>query len=295
MNGVMHPWESPHFIVGGDHQSPRFNAFTIEERLASGVTYPTFVRRDFYKIMLFHGDAVFHFGDESIAISGDTLLFFHPRLPYTYGDIKTDISGYCCVFTEAFFLEYFRGKLDDIPLFQPGAKPVFSLEAEAIKEITSSFNKIIRELRGEYVFKFELIRSYIMELIYNAMKLAPFKNTLPETNAGARITAVFSELLERQFPVDVFSPRVLLRTPKDFAERLAIHVNYLNRAIKKETGKTTSELIFDRLISEAKGMLRHSNMNIAEISYALSFEDQAHFTTFFRKRTGMSPSVFRQV
>ncbi|TWV99663.1 AraC family transcriptional regulator [Chitinophaga pinensis] len=243
MNGVMHPWESPHFMIGGDHQSPRFNAFTIAERLASGNTYPAFVRRDFYKIMLFHGEAVFHFGDESIAVSGDTLLFFHPRLPYTHGDIKTDISGYCCVFTEEFFREYFRGKLDDIPLFQSGAKPIFSLEAEAVKEVTIAFDKIISELRSEYVYRFELIRSYIMELIYYALKLAPFENTQPETNASARITAVFSELLERQFPVDVFSPKILLRTPKDFAERLAIHVNYLNRAVKKETGKTTSELI----------------------------------------------------
>ena len=295
MNGVVHPWESPHFMVGGDYQSPRFNAFTIEERLASGTTYPTFVRRDFYKIMLFHGDAIFHFGDESISISGDTLLFFHPRLPYTHGEIKTDISGYCCVFTEDFFREFFRGKLDDIPLFQPGAKPVFSLEVEAIKELTIAFNKIIRELRGEYAYRFDLIRSYVSELIYYAMKLAPFQNTLPETNASARITSVFLELLERQFPVDVFSPRVLLRTPKDFAERLSIHVNYLNRAVKKETGKTTTELIFERLIAEAKGMLKHSNMNIAEISYALGFEDQANFTTFFRKRTDLSPSAFRQV
>ncbi|WP_222596990.1 helix-turn-helix domain-containing protein [Chitinophaga pinensis] len=36
-------------------------------------------------------------------------------------------------------------------------------------------------------------------------------------------------------------------------------------------------------------------MNIAEISHALGFEDQAHFTTFFRKRTDTSPSAFRQV
>lgn len=295
MSGVMHPWESPHFTIGSQYSSPQLNAFTIEERLAAGVVYPTFIRRDFYKIMLFQGSTVFHFGDESIAVDGDTLLFFNPRVPYTYGDISPDVKGYCCVFTDEFFRQHFRVKLEDIPLFQTGVKPVFKLDIEAVKEVSISFNKIISELQNEYVFRFELISSYLNELIYSAMKLAPFKNQLPESNATVRITSVFFELLERQFPVDLFSSRILLRTPKDFAERLSIHVNYLNRAVKKETGKTTSELIFDRLIAEAKAMLRHSNMNIAEISDALGFEDQAHFNNFFKKRTGHTPSGFRQV
>lgn len=295
MNGVMHPWESPHFTMGSQYGSPQFNAFTLEERLAAGIVYPTFIRRDFYKIMLFQGRAVFHFGDESIAVDGDTLLFFNPRVPYTYGDIPADLKGYCCVFTEAFFHEHFKAKLTDIPLFRQGVKPIFKIDAKVVKEVSSSFDKIISELNSDYAYRFELISGYVNELIYYAMKLNPFQHPVSEGNATARITSVFFELLERQFPVDLFSSRILLRTPKDFAERLAIHVNYLNRAVKKETGKTTSELIFDRLINEAKGMLRHSNMNIAEISDVLGFEDQAHFNNFFKKRTGQTPSLFRQV
>jgi AraC-like DNA-binding protein len=269
-----------------------FNVMDIEERLRSGEVYPAYVRRDFYKIMLFRGKGVFHFGDESIPVSGNTLLFFNPRVPYTYGSLPKDVRGYFCVFKDEFFTDGLRLHLDEIPLFGPGVKPVFSLDAAQVEEVKGLYRKMVEGLNSDYVYKYELIRAYVLELIYYAMKLAPMVYQPAEQGAAARITGVFLELLDRQFPVEHSGP--LLRTPKDFAQRLSIHVNYLNRAVKKETGKTTTEHIFQRLAAEAKAMLRHSNLNIAEIAYSLRFEDQAHFNNFFRKRVGTSPSAFRQ-
>ncbi|HXB09276.1 MAG TPA: AraC family transcriptional regulator [Puia sp.] len=271
-----------------------FNVMDIEERLRSGEVYPAYVRRDFYKIMLFRGAGVFHFGDESIPVSGDVLLFFNPRVPYTYGSLPKDIRGYFCVFKAGFFTDSLRLHLEEMPLFLPGVKPVFSLDAAQVEEVGGLFRKMQDSLNSDYVYKYELIRAYVLELLYYAMKLAPMVYRPAEVNATARITGVFLELLGRQFPVEPSSNRRLLRTPKDFADRLAIHVNYLNRAVKKETGKTTTEQIFERLAAEAKAMLRHSNMNIAEIAFSLGFQDQAHFNNFFRKRVETSPSAFRQ-
>ncbi|PWV55978.1 AraC family transcriptional regulator [Chitinophaga sp. S165] len=296
MGMAIQPWETHECNQDGEYRAgPLFNAYSIQERLKSGMVYPAYIRRDFYKIMLFRGAATLHFGDQSIALNNDTLLFFNPRVPYKFDNFREDISGYACVFKDEFFRENLRLKLDEIPLFMPDAKPVFILGTEELRETEVLFQKIVRELNSTYDYKFELIRSYITELIYYAMKLAPFRNTHKESNGTARVTAVFLELLDRQFPVELFSGRVLLRTPKDFADRLSIHVNYLNRAIKTETGKTTTEHIFERLTGEAKAMLKHTSLNIAEISYALGFEDQAHFNNFFKKRVKASPSVFRQV
>ncbi|HEY4108286.1 AraC family transcriptional regulator [Puia sp.] len=271
-----------------------FNVMNIEDRLRSGEVYPAYVRRDFYKIMLFRGSGVFHFGDESIPVSGDTLLFFNPRVPYAYGSVPQNIKGYFCVFKEAFFTGNLRLHLEEIPLFLPGVKPVFALDRAQMEEVSALFQKMQESLNSDYVYKYELIRAYVIELIYYAMRLAPLVYRPAEMSASARITAVFLELLDRQFPVELSGDRLLLRTPKDFALRLSIHINYLNRAVKKETGKTTTEHIFDRLAAEARAMLRHSDMNIAEIAYSLGFQDQAHFNNFFRNRVHASPSAFRQ-
>ncbi|XZF13052.1 helix-turn-helix domain-containing protein [Chitinophagaceae bacterium MMS25-I14] len=281
----------PHDLVHTHH----FNAFSIEDRISTGVSYPTYIRRDFYKIMLFRGTGAFHYGDLSIPVQGDTLLFFNPRVPYTYDFSTTDIRGYFCVFKDEFFRAHLRQRLEEIPLFMPGAKPVFPLSKQECKEVSLLFTKMTDELNGEYVYKYELIRSYVTELIYYAMKLQPATYAARETDAATRITSVFLELLDRQFPVELSAQRILLRTPKDFADELAIHVNYLNRAVKNKTGKTTTEHIFERLAGEAKAMLRHTGMNIAEISYSLGFEDQAHFNNFFRKQVLMTPTAYRSV
>ncbi|HWV64831.1 AraC family transcriptional regulator [Chitinophaga sp.] len=273
----------------------QFNVFRIEDRIRTGTTSPTFIRRDFFKIMLFRGDNTFHYGNRSIPISGNTLLFFNPHIPYTYEPLAFNIGGYFCVFRDEFFKESLRLDLASLPLFAMGAQPVFGLDDEKTHEVKDLFEKIIREFDSDYIYKYELIKNYVSELIYMAMKLQPVSNSLEHPDAASRITSVFRELLERQFPIESTSQRFELRSPKVFAERLSVHVNYLNRAIKKTTGHTTTGLIFERLTAEAKALLKHTNWNIAEISYVLGFEDQAHFNNFFRKQTTMSPSAFRQV
>ena len=114
-------------------------------------------------------------------------------------------------------------------------------------------------------------------------------------DANSRITAVFTELLERQFPIETTAQRFTLRSAKDFAQQLSIHVNHLNRAIKETTGKTTTHYITERIVAEAKALLRHTDWNISEISYCLGFEEAAHFNNFFKKQTEQTPGYFRNV
>ncbi|WP_184549215.1 helix-turn-helix domain-containing protein [Mucilaginibacter sp. FT3.2] len=273
----------------------QFNVFRIEDRIQSGTTSPTYIRRDFFKIMLFQGNNVFHYGDKSIAVSGSTLLFFNPQVPYTYDALTPDTKGYFCVFKDEFFKENLRLKLSELPLFAAGAQPVFHLNDIENKDVQDTFEKIIKEFNTNYIYKYELVKNYVSELIYLAMKLQPSEQVFQHTDAGTRITSVFAELLERQFPIESISQRFELRSPKVFADRLFVHVNYLNRAIKKTTGRTTTDHIFERLTGEAKALLKYTDWNISEISYVLGFEDQAHFNNFFKKQTKLNPSSFRQV
>jgi AraC family transcriptional activator of pobA len=273
----------------------QFNVFRIQDQIKSSSISPTYIRRDFYKIMLFQGDNVFHYGDKSIAISENTLLFFNPQIPYTYDPLKPDTAGYFCVFKDEFFKENLRLNLGDLPLFAAGSQPVFGLGVEETGEVQRLFEKIIKELNTDYIYKYELIRNYVSELIYMAMKLKPSESLFKHPDASSRITGVFIELLERQFPIESTSQRFELRSPKIISDRLSVHVNYLNRAIKKATGRTTTDHIFERLTSEAKALLKHTSWNIAEISYVLGFEDQAHFNNFFKKQTNVNPSAFRKV
>jgi AraC-like DNA-binding protein len=112
-------------------------------------------------------------------------------------------------------------------------------------------------------------------------------------NSSQRISVLFLELLESQFPIDDVRPALKLRTPSDFANRLHVHVNHLNRALKVTTQKTTSQNISDRIVKESKILLRNSTLNVSEIAYALGFSEVSHFNNFFKKHVHTSPLKFR--
>jgi AraC-like DNA-binding protein len=125
--------------------------------------------------------------------------------------------------------------------------------------------------------------------------MQPATTLYSHQNASARISSLFMELLERQFPIESSSQRLYLRSAIDFARQLAVHVNHLNRALKETTGKTTSQLIGERIAQEARVLLKHTDWNISEIGYSLGFEEPPHFINFFKKKAKVSPKSYRTV
>jgi AraC family transcriptional activator of pobA len=269
-----------------------FNVFNMDDTRKNGAT-PKYARRDFYKISLLRGENIFHYADKSVEVSGSTLMFFNPLVPYKFERVDEESTGYFCIFKEAFFSDHIRSQVKHLPMFLPGAKATYNLNDVQDEQIAEIFKKITSEIASDYPFKYDLIRSYIMEMVHFALKMQPSESLYQYADANARITAVFNDLLERQFPIESTSQQLKMRSAKDYAEQLCVHVNHLNRAIRATTGKTTTEVISERIVIEAKALLLHTNWNIAEISNCLGFDEPAHFNHFFKKQTSATPSSFR--
>ncbi|MDR6458492.1 AraC-like DNA-binding protein [Chryseobacterium vietnamense] len=273
-----------------------FNVFDIAqtiERVKTTSEMP-YNRRKYYKISFIKGKNRAEYADKVISIQQNALLFATPKVPYHWVPEDTDQSGSFCVFTEDFFIKdksYYN--LEDLPIFQPGGVPIFEIDNELAEEIENLFEKIKKEIDSDYVFKYDLIRNYVLELIHYGQKLQPASRISASKDASMRVVSLFVELLERQFPIESWEQRLQLKTAKDYADRLAVHVNYLNKRLKESTGKTTTEFISDRIIQEAKILLKQTKWNVSEISYALGFEEIAHFSNFFKRKTTFTPLEFR--
>jgi AraC family transcriptional activator of pobA len=267
-----------------------FKAYEIDSN-AAGNNYS---RKDYYKISLTSGKYNFHYADRSIETDGPLLFFGNPRIPYSCNVITPTTDGFACLFTEDFLKLSDRSEsLLESPLFKIGGTPMFGLNDLQKQSVSAIFQKMILEQDSEYTFKDELIRNYIQLIIHEALKMQPSESWSKQKNAAARITAVFFELLERQFPVENADRPLELRTAQDFAKSLSIHINYLNSSVKEITGKSTTTHIGDRIIGEAKALLQHTDWNIAEIAYALGFEYPTYFNNFFKKKTGHIPKSVR--
>lgn len=273
-----------------------FNVFSYEElakKLKEKPVMP-YNKRTYYKISLITGRNTAEYADKVIEIAKSALVFATPKVPYHWIPKDENQKGYFCVFTDEFLARNKSGVvIDDLPIFQPGGLPIFQLSIEQRMEIEKIFLKMNKELSSEYAFKYDLLRNYVLEIIHYGQKLQPKSISNPAHNASNRITSLFVELLERQFPIESPLQRVQLRTANDFADRLAIHVNHLNKTLKENTSKTTSHIIAARITQEAKILLKQTDWNISEIAYSLGFEEIAHFSNFFKKQTSLAPNNFR--
>jgi AraC family transcriptional activator of pobA len=273
-----------------------FNVFRIDEMIANTVKKGVmpYNRRAYYKISLIRGRNKAEYADKVIHIEKNALLFATPKIPYHYIPQDEDQSGYFCIFTHDFLTRPKSGVvLDDLPIFRPGGYPIFQISDEESEELMSLYEKMYKELSSDYAYKYDLLRNYVLELIHYGQKLQPVSSLYPTHNASARISSLFIELLERQFPIESPRQTIGLRTAKDYAERLAVHVNHLNKVLKENTGRTTTDLISGRIVQEAKILLKQTDWNISEIAYSLGFDEVAHFSNFFKKQTAASPLAFR--
>jgi AraC-like DNA-binding protein len=268
-----------------------FNVFQIE---SDGNATRIYSRKDFYKICLTTGKSIIHYADKSFEADGTVLFFGNPHIPYSWETISTSCIGYTCLFSEDFLQPSDRSEsLQQSPLFKIGGTPILNITEKQREFLNTIFQKMIDEQQTDYAYKGDLIRNYINLIIHEALKMQPSENYNQHKNAASRISSVFPELLERQFPIENTDRPLQLKTAQDYAKNLSVHVNYLNRSVKEVTGKSTTTHISERIISEAKSLLQHTNWNIADIAYALGFEYPTYFNNFFKKMTGTNPKSLR--
>jgi AraC family transcriptional activator of pobA len=283
-----------------DQKAPDYNAelklkgFKVYETSITDKVGHIYSRKDFYKINISTGKYIFHYADKSFETDKTFLFIANPHIPYSCEVIEPKQNGYTCLFAEEFLKASNRSEsLHQSPLFRIGGTPILRLNSEQKKYVTSIFQRMLLEQATSYAYKDELIRNHINLIIHEALKMEPSEILAKTKGAAERITAVFLELLERQFPIESVDRPLQLKTAQDFASGLSVHVNYLNSSVKEVTGKSTTTHIADRIVHEATALLQHTSWNVSDIAYALGFEYPSYFNNFFKKKTGQIPKAIR--
>jgi AraC-like DNA-binding protein len=256
-------------------------------------------RRDYYKITLITaGTGIFTLGGRRYEVQPPVLIFTNPHEIKTWESTSAEQEGYNCLFTEHLF-EKQRHYRDDVvrhPLFQPGASAVLPLTAQQADHLQSIFLQMMREYHDTAAFHQEAIMIYLQLLLLESRRIGlQAESGLQTLNAAQALTQRFTDLLEKQFPIEIAGQRLELRTAGEFAHALTVHPNHLNATVKRLTGRTVSEHIRQRILLEAKLLLMHTDWPIAGIAWCLGFEEPGNFTHFFKSQAGQTPHVFRSM
>ena len=277
-------------IPGLNMEELRLQGFKVHQLPAYVDVPAVHGRRDFYKMGLITGEMTIGYGDQVLELQDTVLFFVNPRVPRSLLRRSRETTGYACIFTEAFMPAIVKKS----PLFNASQNPLIRLNDEQAAFMTGIFRKMLAVRDGDYTYKSDLIKNCIELIIHEALRLQPPDEPTYQ-NGATRMTHLFLDLLERQFPIEHTSEPLKLRSPQDFAAKLAVHINYLNRVVKEVTGKPTSLHIAERIASEAKALLQHTDWSVADIAYALGFAYPTYFNNFFKRVTGLTPKSLRKV
>lgn len=254
-------------------------------------------RRDYFKICLSEGrrdgTSLLRYHNVEIPLESACLIFTNPQVPASIENSCSSINRYYCLFDSRFIEGAIRPDIQySCALFNPTLHPVIPLNEEERGRLTLYFKQMETLMETDYPYKWEAIRALLLLLIHEGIRLQ--QAGLPQpTLINDRVVNGFFNLLNGQFPVVSAEHGLKLLTPSDFAEQLHVHVNHLNSVVKKHTGKTTRDLIHERVITEARTLLRNTDWNVSEIAYALGFEYPSHFNKYFRQAVALSPMDFR--
>lgn len=267
--------------------------FNVLQRKNCMSTIP-FSRRDYYKISVAGGNAVLVTDKGEVAINRPAIFFNDPEIEFGWKYLSGKQDGYVCLFNDQYLNAELKKELRKLKQrFRNNIYSFLFLEPEQYEQFKYLFSLMEKEFAENSEYKHDIIRGILKLIIYTTLKLQATQFPHQKTVKSDRLVNAFMGLLNNQFPIDSPKNSIRLKTPGDFALQLHTHVNHLNHNLKEHTGRSTSELIAEKLVSEAIDLLQNSDWNITEIGNCLGFSYPQYFNLFFKKHTGKSPRAFR--
>jgi len=244
---------------------------------------------DFYEILFItQGTGIYTIDFQQYAIKSDTVFFLSPGQIHEL-ELSDDIKGYIFLFTSAFYHVNKADlyKLFELPFFYTLGKetPPLLLQDTAQRTLLAEFfEKAIKENEQDLAEKDDAIRAFLDLILIHCKRLYP--EFLDEKmSKGKLLVKRLKQLIEEKCQENF--------SVKEYAELLNVTPSYLSETVKSLTGRTSSDLINDRMILEIKRMLVHSELTVSEIAFQLHFADQSYFSKYFKKLTHLTPLEFR--
>ncbi|HIA05753.1 MAG TPA: AraC family transcriptional regulator [Flavobacteriales bacterium] len=271
------------FSVDND-TSGAFKLISLESRTGYDTSVPH--RHNYYEIFLFEkGGGTHEIDFNLIAIEDRSIHFVSPGQVHKVNR-ELDSRGHLILFSRDFFYSNSinQNSLFDIPFLNNNfPEPVINLTGSDYDEILS----LILSMKGEYAneqeYQRDVIQSYLNLLIINCKRL--FDKQVGDIGIYNKALQDFKRLLENEFDKN--------HQVSYYANQVHVSVKQLSAITKKAVGKTALELIHDRIILEAKRLLRYSDHSIKEISFFLNFDDPSHFGKFFKSKQNQTPKEYR--
>tara|TARA_B100001939_G_scaffold78050_1_gene66007 strand:- start:239 stop:1147 length:909 start_codon:yes stop_codon:yes gene_type:complete len=253
---------------------------------------------DLYQISLKTGiTGGITYGRNKYDFEEGTMVFSKPQQAMSYSDNEQveGESGWSLLFHPDLIRKSELGKtIDNYSFFSYEANEALHLSEDERKSLTELTEKIEKEYQQNIdQHSQELIIANI-DLILRYCTRYYDRQFYTRTNLSKDAETKFKELLKKYFD----SGQQLetgVPTVKYCSEEMNMSSHYLSDMLRKESGKSAQEHIYNFLIELAKTRLLNSTETISQVAYGLGFEYPQHFSKLFKSKTNMSPAEYRSM
>ncbi len=193
-----------------------------------------------------------------------------------------------------------------LPQFFDKVLPVIGQEETPLHRFV--LDALYKNSGGTGYFHFKVsdvlpIQNLVENLLYTLISDIPNKRQIHQTTMGLLFLQLMNHtdklFYESREASAIFEVMRYLETNyqtgslNELAQLLHYDFCWLSREIKKKTGKTYTQLLQDKRLSQASFLLKNTNMNVSDISLSVGYENISYFHRIFAKEFGMSPKKFR--
>ena len=278
-------------IIGDDFQSEDLQVFVQQEAfLEIPITTP-FKSKGYCILIVLSGEVTLQANLFKHTLKENDSISLKSNAVVQILSISNDFKITALSFSNNFIFSNLTSKpnIDAFDFFTNDQNQIFTIPAEKTPFFVSLF-EILKEYntqKEDSLFKNEIISNTFSLMVHTYGEL--FKKKHPkikfELSRQEELVVRFWNILEENIKTE--------RSVQFYADILNVSPGHLYKVLKEVTGKTTSQLIDDALILEARILLEKPQLSIAQVSDELQFSDQSFFGKHFKKSTGLSPTAYR--
>ncbi|MCW3107628.1 MAG: transcriptional regulator, AraC family [Segetibacter sp.] len=244
-------------------------------------------RHNFYLCVFFtKGSGIHEIDFNTYDIVPGTVFTLSPGQVHNW-KFSEDTNGYIFFHTREFFnINFTFEKIEHFPFFSINNFPVIHVNNIAAAKI----ERLCHEIVEEYENNEELYKPQKLYKLVNLVYIELIRLYIPKQIRTEQNHNYLGKVRKLEDLIDAHFRKA--KYPKEYAEMMNISDKHLNRMSKETLNKTTSELILDRIILEAKRLILFSKYSVSEISSELGYFDNSYFSRLFKKKTGATPLEF---
>ena len=234
-------------------------------------------------------------GDRVEAYREGDLVLLGPNLPHTWSSERASTSGKGRARNQAFVLQFSPALFGESFLRQPEMARMAALLDRSRRGLLfrgrarEDAERLIRESHRENGPRRFARLLELFDVLAGAKNAVSLSTVAAGASAprrrGAQIERIFRHIHEHAMEslgLDAV------------AKQFHMAPSTLHRRLKRETGRSLTELVNELRVSHACGLLAHGDARIADVCYQSGYQNLSYFNRRFRDSTGMTPREYRR-